>query len=74
MGYRHTNTQTHTHLLVDFGVVYGGVAEVLWVAVRGVGAAAQGKAVSRVVHTAQPAGVVVHPTATQLERDTQTER
>lgn len=55
--------------MVDLARGHGCVAKVLFGAVGGVQAAAGGNAVGWVIHTAEPAGVVVHPTATQLGRE-----
>lgn len=55
--------------MVDLARGEGGVAEDVWVAVGGVEAAAGRDAVGRVIHTAEPTGVVIHATAAQLEID-----
>lgn len=51
--------------MVDLVWGYSGVAEVVQAAVGGVHAAAGGNAIGWVIHTGQPAGVVIHSTATQ---------
>lgn len=53
--------------MVDFAWSYSCIAEVFWVAVRGVEAAAGRNAVGWVIHTGKPTGVVIHSTTTQLE-------
>lgn len=53
--------------MVDLARGHACIAKVHLVAVGGVEAAAGGNAVGGVVHTARPAGVVIHPTATQLD-------
>lgn len=55
-----------TYLVVDLARGCGGIAEVFWVAVRGVQAAAGRNAIGWVIHTAKPTGVVIHATTTQL--------
>lgn len=54
--------------MVDLARGHGCIAKVLLVAVRGVQAAAGGNAIGWVIHTAKPTGVVIHPTATQLDK------
>lgn len=56
-----------TDLVVDLARGHSCIAKVLLVAVRGVQAAAGWNSVGWVIHTAQPTGVVVHSTATQLD-------
>lgn len=63
-----------TDLVVDLARGHGGIAQVPWVAVRGVQAAAGGNAVGWVIHAAKPTGVVIHATAAQLDRSKITER
>ena len=53
-------------LLVDLGGAHSGITAVLEAAVGGIGATAGWEAIGRVVHTGQPAGVVIHPTTLQL--------
>lgn len=53
----------------DLARGYSSVAEVFDGAVGGVEAAAGGNAVGWVIHTGQPAGVVIHSAATQLKTD-----
>lgn len=53
--------------MVDLARGHGCIAKVFLVAVRGVQAAAGGNSIGRVIHTAQPTGVVVHATAAQLD-------
>jgi len=58
----------HADLVVDLARGESCVTEVVRVAVGGVEAAAGRNAVGRVIHTAEPTGVVVHAAAAQLER------
>lgn len=53
--------------MVDLARGHSCIAKVFLVAVRGVQAAAGGNSVGWIIHAAQPTGVVVHSTATQLD-------
>lgn len=55
-----------TYLVVDLARGYSCIAEILWVTIGGVEAAGGRDTIGGVIHTAKPAGVVIHSTATQL--------
>lgn len=63
------NSTQHAHLVVHLARGDSCIAEVFGVAVRGVKAAAGRDAIGWIKHTAKPTGVVVHATATQLQRE-----
>lgn len=54
--------------MVDLVWGYSCIAEIFWVAIRGVKAAAGRNSIGGVIHAGKPTGVVVNTTATQLDR------
>lgn len=53
--------------MVDLAWGYSCIAEIFWVTIRGVKAAAGRDTVGGVIHAGKPAGVVINSTATQLK-------
>lgn len=53
--------------MVDLAWRYSCIAEIIWVTIRGVKAAAGRNTVGGVKHAAKPVGIVINSTATQLQ-------
>lgn len=60
--------------MVDLAWRYSCIAEIIWVTIRGVKAAAGRDTVGGVKHAAKPVGVVINSTATQLQTQKQTKK